>query len=491
MSNLVSVRVSNSYSMDSSIDEQVISSKYSRNLKEDEFYANQNNTIWFNDEPTEFKRDIKDLKQHKLKREIKKTISDKIEKIEKFHKKHNGRKLQKNRNLFFNGIITFGNETQNLSREEMENVNQDELDKSRHNRVKKILESLNLKGNDYILVKHKDEQQIHYHFDFIGYDLKEKKSVRKKMNQKKMIEFQDIAGERFNDLGFERGKPKSERVREYCKEHNIDYQKLSSKQKYDILVITRTKHQSLKNYHEKMKNDVYTKQQKHIKLIEVDETLTNLHNQIINKELSLEQIQQLQKQNENKTIKTYLNYRYRLMNEKNSFEAQNKRYNHLVKKYEKMDIELKKTTLKLEKSEKRLNNINKVESSNININVTTKHNDNIKVNEVNYDDIDKKFKDKKLAQQKQKEQESNLKKEQSYDLNKEIDNALNKSEKIYIDENGDEWSEEDWEFINTPSYIPSKNEVRNIAGKGVKFPEIKKESKKSTYSYGGYKLLGD
>ena len=47
--------------------------------------------------------------------------------------------LQSDAVVNYSGIITFGNEESNLSRNEMDNLNQDKLDKNRINLIKNIL----------------------------------------------------------------------------------------------------------------------------------------------------------------------------------------------------------------------------------------------------------------------------------------------------------------------------------------------------------------
>ena len=100
---------------------------------------------------------------------VNKKFKDEIQKVNDDYKIRNKRKLRSDAVINYSGVITFGNEESNLSRNEMDNLNQDKLDKNRINLIKNILKDLGIPDNAYILTKHLDEQQIHYHFEFIGY----------------------------------------------------------------------------------------------------------------------------------------------------------------------------------------------------------------------------------------------------------------------------------------------------------------------------------
>jgi uncharacterized protein (DUF3084 family) len=73
----------------------------------------------------------------------------------------------------------------------------------------------------------------------------------------------------------------------------------------------------------------------------------------------LEQIKNLQEQNTDKRVKTFLSYRYRINNSKNSCESGEKTLRQLSETFNKMTIEQKNMTLKIKELQ---NNINSLES---------------------------------------------------------------------------------------------------------------------------------
>ncbi|WP_323587620.1 hypothetical protein [Aliarcobacter butzleri] len=310
------------------------------------------------DEVKQLKKELENL-DNDLFNPINKKFKDEIKKVNDDYKINNKRKLRSDAVVNYSGIITFGNEESNLSRNEMDNLNQDKLDKNRINLIKNILKDLGIPNNAYILTKHLDEQQIHYHFEFIGYDYNTHKLVRKQLTQKKLIKFQDLRGETFKDLKFSRGKAKDQRVREYCQKNNVDYKTLSPKEKYELLKEVGVKYESSKNHNAKINNELEKKQKRLNEIIEVEKTIEELYQKILKNELSLEQIKNLQEQNTDKRVKTFLSYRYRINNSKNSRESGEKTLRQLSETFNKMTIEQKNMTLKIKELQ---NNINSLES---------------------------------------------------------------------------------------------------------------------------------
>ncbi|MDN5109394.1 plasmid recombination protein [Aliarcobacter butzleri] len=310
------------------------------------------------DEIEKLKEELKKL-DDELFNPVNQKFKDEIKKVNDDYKTHNKRKLRCDAVINYSGIITFGNEESNLSREEMDSINQDKLDNKRTLLVKNILKDLGIPDNAYILTKHLDEQQIHYHFEFIGYDYNSHKLVRKQLTQKKLIKFQDLRGETFKELNFSRGKSKDKRVQEHCKLNNIDYKSLSPQEKYELLKEVGVKYESSKNHNAKINNELEKKQKKLNQIIEVEKTIEELYQKILNKELTLEQIKNLQEQNTDKRVKTFLSYRYRINNSKNSRESGEKTVNQLKETFNKMTSEQKNMTLKIKELQ---NNINSLES---------------------------------------------------------------------------------------------------------------------------------
>lgn len=151
-------------------------------------------------------------------------------------KEFKGRAMQGNTNLFINGIITFGNEESNLSRLELEELDQDELDKAAYNSVKRIANENGV--NVLYLTKHLDETQIHYHYALENYNFTEHKTLAVQMRAKSSLKsLQDLVAEEFEYLGFYRGKSSDIRLSEYLDSNNLtkeEFFKLSYTEKQSI-----------------------------------------------------------------------------------------------------------------------------------------------------------------------------------------------------------------------------------------------------------------
>lgn len=363
-------------------------------------------------------------------KDIHKNISDKIKEVEEDYKSNHNRKLRNDRVPNYGGIITFGNEDSNLSRNEMNELNQKQLDEQRHNTVKSILKSLDIENRDYYLVKHTDEYQIHYHFEFIGYNFKTHSLVRRLLTQKKMIEFQDIRGECFKQSSFERGKAKWEKVREYCNENNIDYKELSSKEKYEILKECKVKYETLKQYNNRLNNEVFSKEKKVKKMIEevqtIELSLKDIYQKVIDKSITKEEISKLKEQSTNKLIKRFLDSRYRSVNLDNDIKSQEKALERTIKNYEKMENDLIEEIFTLEEV---IYNQNMIKSSQIKVNVnTSKFDKTVKVNKPN------------LNFGKPKEVTIEERKEEVFRLNhvEDLDNFINQKRRKSLDEKREE-----------------------------------------------------
>lgn len=315
-------------------------------------------------EKINIKKLIVDIKAEEKKyleeyKKVNNEFTKKINEIKKNHITEKGRKLRSDRRLNFGGIITFGNEDSNLSRNEMNDKNQEEMDNRRNNTVKGVLKELGLEGNKYYLVKHLDEQQIHYHFEFIGYNDKEKKLIRKDVNQQLLIKIQDLAGEEFKSLDIRRGNSKWLAVQEYCEKNNIVYTELSSEDKYKVLKICNVKNQSLKEFHTKANNDLKLKNEeleKETNRLNSLEEEVKKTNQKLNKSINLNNllerveagtitIKQIKEMKEkyinDKEVIRVLNNRQRRMNNKNNEEKYNKNISLLKKNLEKLEEEIK------------------------------------------------------------------------------------------------------------------------------------------------------
>lgn len=114
------------------------------------------------------------------------------------------RKLAKNNNLAYSGIITFGTEAQKIVTVDRERLNQ-----LYANVVKRICEEYDT--GCIQLVAHWDEQAPHAHFVL---RMMRKDATLVNLKQNDMRRIQDIAGEVCKEMGYDisRGKSKEERI---------------------------------------------------------------------------------------------------------------------------------------------------------------------------------------------------------------------------------------------------------------------------------------
>ena len=118
----------------------------------------------------------------------------------------NHRKWQKNSPFFIDGIITFDKEY-SANRNA---ISIDEMDKAAKRFVDDWCKD---KGVEPLyLVRHSDEATPHYHFKTTVMNVGGK-SIARGLNRDAMRETQDLAGEAFKDLGFERGTDKYEKLK--------------------------------------------------------------------------------------------------------------------------------------------------------------------------------------------------------------------------------------------------------------------------------------
>lgn len=413
--NFVSHRISNKYKKGFSLSHSI---KYRHLSKTAKLAYDIENIIYYEGMRYEMKRDLNNrlienpqtledkafnqdienqiMAQEKLLKEIRKYHKKEVDNRKKDYQEHNKRKMRSDANLNYRGIITFGNEEQNLSREEMNNQNQDLLDKCRHDTVKKTIVSLGLpEDTKYYIVKHLDEEQIHYHYEFIGYDFVNHSLIRRGLTQKKMIELQDIAGERYQDLDFHRGISKDKKIVDYCNENNLVYEDLSIEEKWEVKVAVGVKYQTTKDYRRKMNNATHKTEQQFNK---TDLTITEIKKRVEDKSITLEEISELKEINKgNKLVKRFLDYRYKVINIKNTEESQSKSLKRLENTYDKMEQGLKDGTIIFNQIKEVVENKNKIidslddkikhnqelQKSFVNVNVGAKKTNKIKVNKIN------------------------------------------------------------------------------------------------------------
>jgi len=116
------------------------------------------------------------------------------------------RKLTKNNNIAYSGVITFGKEAQALVKGDRDRLNQ-----LYANIVKRICREY---GTGCIhLVAHNDEQAPHAHFVL---RMIKKDATLLDLKQRDMKHIQDMAGEVCREMGYDisRGKPKDERMKD-------------------------------------------------------------------------------------------------------------------------------------------------------------------------------------------------------------------------------------------------------------------------------------
>ena len=123
------------------------------------------------------------------------------------------RKLQKDTKLWWEGIITFGNETQDLKKSDL-TEHLEELDNKAQQFLATFAKQESINPQNLICIRHSDELQLHYHFLITLYNEKDRKPLGGSLNKTKLTQLQDLAGATFADIGFERGKSKQLRMLE-------------------------------------------------------------------------------------------------------------------------------------------------------------------------------------------------------------------------------------------------------------------------------------
>ena len=133
---------------------------------------------------------------------------EELKQIKRFETAKN-QKIKKNANLCVSGIITFGGEDYlNKASNSL-----DELDKKAKEYVEKIAEKYDVEA--LYLVRHADEASPHYQFMLsnVKNDLsRSQTTMTTELDRTATSQLQDIAGEVFRDVGFDRGVSKKKRL---------------------------------------------------------------------------------------------------------------------------------------------------------------------------------------------------------------------------------------------------------------------------------------
>ena len=329
--NLVSNRIETKYSLQFIINHLFLCS-HKRKIYDLE------NTLWFGDRVEKYKRDVSKLQTNV--KDIRKFFKEQTEKRQDDYKKNGKKKkMRSDSHLNYSGIITFGNDDDEntLTREEMDNVNQVELDAAAHERVKKVLDSLGIPENEYILRKHVDETQIHYHYEFVGYDFKKHELCRRRLSRRKLIEVQDLTGERFKDLDFHRGITKLAKVERQLESMGItgeDYKKMTPLEKLDIL-----KKAGVKNVKNRKKYNEINKKVKDMTHVFETSLLTaeDIKKRVLEKSITIDELEEMKSHQTIKPVKTFLNYRIRFLKRSEDAKQQEKQRKLLTEKRKKID----------------------------------------------------------------------------------------------------------------------------------------------------------
>jgi len=185
---------------------------------ENKLYTFKNGVV---DNGSSFKRNIEDKESEGFKlwndriKNIKKEHSEEIKKCREDFQKHNksGKKLRSDSNLFYGGIVTFGNFESNLTREDLE---KEGIEKLTENVKKSLLDyEKKYKVKMTNLYLHNDESQIHYHFEFIAYNYETHKPHKTDLSPMELSKIQTNFFGNFDNVS--RGVKKSQRINEQLK----------------------------------------------------------------------------------------------------------------------------------------------------------------------------------------------------------------------------------------------------------------------------------
>lgn len=104
------------------------------------------------------------------------------------------------KNTFISGVLTF-------SPEGIANIAPEALDKAANSTLNQVCRQLHV--NPVYIARHNDEKTPHYHFLLEGTDKETGQAVASRINKEMCRRLQDIAGDCFQHLGLQRGRPKA------------------------------------------------------------------------------------------------------------------------------------------------------------------------------------------------------------------------------------------------------------------------------------------
>lgn len=183
-----------------------------------------------------------------------------VKKAHDDYQRHHPRALKSNTNLFYQGVITFGNEDGTLSRAEMDSLDQTALDQAALSFLNAFCTENGIASNSAYLVKHCDESQIHYHYGLIGYDFERHEVIRNRLNPAFCSALQNKIGAYFARLGFNRGLSKKERIERTLQNKGLTpdaYKSMSPAQKAQIKSEANVSHKTVRALHSELKNKLF------------------------------------------------------------------------------------------------------------------------------------------------------------------------------------------------------------------------------------------
>lgn len=272
------------------------------------------NKLFYQGKQTELMRDV--APNHTAYNDIKSHFTN-VEK-EAFNdwKENHSKKMKSNIRLVWDGVITLGNLFNTLTRQEVDAIPKDQLERAFQDGYNAICNYVGVSPDNGYLIIHYDEAQVHAHYSIVGYNFNKHQTLNPFLKREQCSQLQDIVAKQFNDIGFKRGIKKFDKLDNQALEmFNKPYSLLNNNEKKICNENANTTHKSLKQLNDQLKDDVNTLQEalscvndNNINL-SVDD---NIVNEIVSYQVDIAKLQALEKPTNNPALKKTFNYLRRL-----------------------------------------------------------------------------------------------------------------------------------------------------------------------------------
>lgn len=205
-----------------------ISNSHKRKMRE------VSNKLFYQGKETELQRDV--TPNNNVYNEIKSHFANVEKEAFKDWKENHRKAMKSNVRLVWDGIITLGNLSNTLTRQEVDEIPKDQLEKAFKDGYNAICNYVGVNPDNGYLIIHYDELQIHAHFSIVGYNFDKHQTLNPFLKREQCSQLQDIVGKQFNNIGFKRGVKKFDRLdNEAVKQFGKPYSQLNSDEKKSVM----------------------------------------------------------------------------------------------------------------------------------------------------------------------------------------------------------------------------------------------------------------